>query len=277
MTSVEGADIIGGGMEFPMMTLMGPYTGRDEQQLFSVTSHELGHEWIPMIVGSNERRDAWIDEGATDYLDVQTEKEYWPGVDHERLEAREYTQVAQAGLEQSLMRHGDWYEPGPGYVVASYYKPATLMAALRDLMGVERWHEAYQAFIRDWAYKHPSPWDFFNTFERFAGQDLDWFWTSFYYETWTVDFDAVSVDQKASGSTVHIANRGFAPYPVTVRITTTSGGVLEKEIPVSYWLQGHRTADIVLGKEVGSVSRVEIDPAGDVPDVDRTNNFWPRG
>jgi hypothetical protein len=278
MTSVEGADIIDGGMEFPMMTLMGPYLGRDAQNLFSVTSHELAHEWIPMIVGSNERRHAWIDEGSTDYLDLQAEKEHWPGIDHERLEARQYLQVANAGLEQSLMRHGDWYEPGPGYTVASYYKPATLMVTLRRLIGEEKWTEAYRAFIAEWAYKHPTPWDFFNTFERHAGEDLDWFWTSFYYETWNVDFDAVSVDPRpGGGGIVHIANRGEAPFPVTVRITTTNGGTVERSIPLEHWLAGHRSADVELPREVGSITRVEIDPEGATPDVTRANNFWPRG
>ena len=109
-------------------------------------------------------------------------------------------------------------------------------------MGEETWKEAYRTFISEWAYKHPTPWDFFDTFERFAGQDLDWFWTSFYYETWNVDFDAVSVDPRTGGGgTVHIANRGDAPFPVTVRITTTSGGALDRpEVPMAYWLDGHR-------------------------------------
>jgi len=278
MTSVEGADIIGGGMEFPMMTLMGPYVGQDPQNLFSVTSHELAHEWIPMIVGSNERRHAWIDEGSTDYLDLQAEKEYWPGIDHERLEARQYLQVAAAGLEQSMMRHGDWYEPGPGYTIASYYKPATLMVTLRKLIGEEKWTEAYRDFISEWAYKHPTPWDFFNTFERYAGEDLDWFWSSFYYQTWNVDFDAVSVDPRpGGGGTVHVTNRGEAPFPVTVRITTTSGGTLDRTIPLSHWLEGHRSADVDVPSDAGSITRVEIDPEGIAPDVDRANNFWPRG
>lgn len=278
MTTVEGDEIISGGMEFPMMTVIGTYAGQGAQNLFSVTSHELAHEWIPMIVATNERRHAWMDEGATEYLDLQAEKEYWPGVDHERLEARNYLEVAAAGVEQSLMRHGDWYEPGPGYTVASYYKPATLMVALRELIGEEVWVAAYREFIADWAWRHPTPWDFFNTFERHAGQDLDWFWTSFYYETWTVDFDAVSVDPAVGGGgTIHIENRGLAPYPVTVRISTTAGGVVEREIPVDHWLDGNRDIDLELPSEVGSITRVEIDPTGAVPDVNRANNFWPRG
>jgi aminopeptidase N len=278
MTSVEGADIIGGGMEFPMLTLIGSYEGGGPQDLFNVTSHELAHMWIPMIVGSNEKRHAWMDEGSTTFLEDQSRMELWPGVDHHRLEAQQYSSAAAAVAEQSMMRHGDYYEPGPGYGIASYSKPATLMAALRVVMGREVWEEAYRTFVQEWAYKHPTPWDFFNTFERFAGRDLDWFWTSFYFETWTVDFDAVSVRPRTEGgATVNVVNRGFAPFPVTVRIYTTGEGVLEREVDVGYWLDGNRAIDLDVPPSAGSVTRVEVDPLGYVPDVDRTNNFWPRG
>ncbi|HSW29952.1 MAG TPA: M1 family metallopeptidase [Longimicrobiales bacterium] len=278
MTSVEGADIIGGGMEFPMLTLIGPYEGAEPQALFSVTSHELGHNWIPMIVGANETRNAWIDEGSTTFLEGVSKMALWPGVDHHRIDAQAYFEVAAAGLEQPLMRHGDWYEPGPGYGIASYSKPATLMVALRDIMGWAKWEEAYRTFIAEWAYKHPTPWDFFNTFERFAGEDLDWFWTSFYYETWTVDFDAVSaLATTGSGTVVRVANRGFAPFPVKVRITTSAGGVIDHDVPVSHWLEGKRWVEIPVPASAGSVTRVDVDPLARAPDVDRTNNFWPRG
>lgn len=278
MTSVEGADIIDGGMEFPMLTLIGPYQDRDAQALFNVTSHELGHMWVPMIVGTNEKRHAWMDEGSTTFLEDESRMEIWPGVDHHRVEATEYVQVGAAGLEQSMMRHGDWYEPGPGYGVASYSKPATLMVLLRELLGQETWEEAYRAFISEWAYKHPTPWDFFATFERFAEQDLDWFWTSFYFETWTLDHAVGMVRSHTSGgATVTIEDRGFAPFPATVRIRTSTGEQIEHTIPVEHWLDGNKTFDIEIPAGVGSVTRVEVDPSGYVPDVDRSNNFWPRG
>ena len=278
MTSVEGADIIEGGMEFPMLTLIGPYDDGQPQTLFNVTAHELGHMWIPMVVGSNEKRHAWMDEGSTTFLEDQSRMEIWPGVDHHRVEARPYLQVAAAGLEQSMMRHGDWYEPGPGYGIASYPKPATLMVALRELLGQETWEEAYRAFVSEWAFKHPTPWDFFSTFERFAEQDLDWFWTSFYFETWTVDHAVGPVQSRTGGgATVVIEDRGFAPFPATVRIRTSSGSRLEEVIPVEHWLDGNTRFEIEVPRGAGSVTRVEIDPAGYSPDVDRSNNFWPRG
>jgi len=278
MTSVEGADIITGGMEFPMLTLIGSYEDGDAQALSNVTAHELAHMWIPMIVGSDEKRNAWLDEGSTTFLEDQSRMEHWPGVNHHRVEAQGYFQVAAAALEQSMMRHGDFYEPGPGYGIASYSKPATLMVALREVMGQEKWEEAYRTFISEWAFKHPTPWDFFSTFERFAESDLDWFWTSFYYETWTVDHAVGTVVAKPGGGvTVTIEDRGFAPFPVTVRIRTSSGTDVMHDVPVEHWLEGNTSYDIELDASLGAVRRVEIDPAGYSPDVDRSNNFWPRG
>jgi hypothetical protein len=176
------------------------------------------------------------------------------------------------------MRHGDWYEPGPGYGIASYSKPATLMVALRELIGREAWEQAYRTFIGEWAFKHPTPWDFFHTFERFAEQDLDWFWTSYYFETWSLDLYVASVESKTGGgATVRVANRGFAPFPVSVRIHTTAEGVLERRVEVEHWLKGLRSAELEVPPSAGAVTRVEIDPSGYAPDADRSNNFWPQG
>jgi aminopeptidase N len=262
-------------MEFPMLTLMGSYQGREAFDLYSVTAHELAHMWIPMIVGSNEKRHAWIDEGSTSFLENQTEPDYWPGLpDQDRADMESYLQVARMQMEQSMMRHGDYYEPGPGYGNASYQKPASLLVTLRALLGEETFMEGYRSFIRDWAFKHPSPWDFFNTFERVAGQDLDWFWQSFYYETWTLDHSVESVEREMGETVITIADQGYAFMPTRVRIETATAGTMEKEIPVSHWLSGEETAQIRIPAASGEVTRVEIDPEGRFPDVDRRNNVW---
>jgi hypothetical protein len=278
MTLVEGVGIISGGMEFPMLTLIGSYEGQDGQALFTTVSHEVAHMWVPMIVGTNEKRYAWIDEGSASFLENQSRMEFWPGVDHHRVEARNYLELAAAGGEQSMMRHADWYEPGNGFTVAAYYKPAALMQALREVLGPETWDEAYRAFISEWAFKHPTPWDYFSTFERFAERDLDWLWTAFYYETWTLDHAVGDVTMRAGrGATIVVEDRGLAPFPAKVRIRTTAGGTIEREVPVEHWLAGNTTYEITLEPGAGTVTRVELDPSGYAPDVDRANNIWPRG
>ncbi len=274
MTLVEGADIIGGGMEFPMMTLIDAF--ENGQTLFNTMSHEIAHMWVPMIVGTNERRYAWMDEGSANYIEGESRMELWPGVDHQRVEARAYLAFAASRQEQALMRHADWYESANGYGIASYNKPAALMVALREVLGEDTWEQAYRAFISEWAFKHPTPWDFFATFERFSAQDLDWFWTSFYYETWTLDQSVGDVTTRTNGTTtVVIDDLGSAPFPTHVRIRTSGGRTIEHDIPVDHWLAGNTSYEIDVGRE--TVTRVEIDPAGYAPDVDRANNLWPRG
>jgi hypothetical protein len=278
MTSVEGTDIIQGGMEYPMMTLISDYAGGQPADVFNVTSHEIGHMWVPMIVGTDEKRHAWMDEGSTTYLGNESRMELWPGLDHHRVEARLYLQVAAASLEESMMTHADYYEPGPSYGTASYPKPATLMKALQEVMGREPWEEAYRTFLAEWAWKYPTPWDFFNTFERVAEADLDWFWTSYYYETWTLDQSVRDVAPKVGGgSVVIIEDLGTAFFPTKIRVRMSNGTEMEHEVPVEYWLEGHTTYELEIDRASGSVARVEVDPSGYAPDIDRANNFWPRG
>ena len=274
MTSVEGDDIVSGGMEFPMLTLIGDYNGVGAEALYGVTLHELGHMWIPMIVGTNERRYAWMDEGSTTFLENSGSPEFWPESNADSLEAASYLRIARAEGEQDMMRHGDYYVPGPAYSTASYSKPATLLVTLKNLLGEEVFMEAYRSFIQDWSFKHPSPWDFFNTFERVAGRDLDWFWSSWYFETWRLDHAVGEVREGNEGWVVVIEDRGFAPMPALVRIRTSRGGVIEREVPVDVWLSGETDFEIVIPESVGAVVRVDIDPEMFFPDVDRTNNTW---
>jgi len=231
--------------------------------------------WIPMVVGTNEKRYAWMDEGSTTFLENQSRYEYWPGTDAHALERENYLAAARAEAEEPLMRHGDHYQAG-GYGVASYAKPATLLVTLRNLLGEESFLRAYRSFIQDWAYRHPTPWDLFNAFEREAAVELDWFWQSFFYETWVVDQAVAGVEEGAAGSVIRIHDRGFAPMPATVQVETASGSLLEREIPVERWLAGETVVEIRIPAAAGPVVRVEIDPRGVLPDVDRTNNVWRR-
>jgi hypothetical protein len=274
MTMVEGADIIGGGMEFPMLTLIGPYQGQAAKSLYSVTAHELAHMWYPMVVASNEKRYAWIDEGSANFIETRGRPEFWPGDSGDAADREQYLGAARAETEEPLMRHGDYYETGFGYGIASYPKSATLLATLRGLLGTETFDETFRGFTAEWAYKHPTPWDFFATFERGAGWDLDWFWTAFYYETWALDHAVGEVTVRGGAPVVVIEDRGFAPMPARVRIVTTGGGTIDREVPVETWLSGATRAEIVLPASVGQVTRVVIDPEGLFPDVRPADNLW---
>jgi hypothetical protein len=275
MTAVEGANIIGGGMEFPMLTLMGDYNQAPPGALYDVTAHELAHMWIPMIVGTDERRYGWIDEGATSFAEAQARNDLRPGEDADRENLRQYLQVAALGLEGEIMRWTDFHYSPPAFFSATYAKPAALLATLRGLIGEEAFLRGYRGFIRNWAYRHPSPWDFFHAFDTAAGQDLEWFWRTWYYETWTLDQAVGNVTTDRAGTTIEVFDLGLAPMPARLTITRADGQTLRREVPVEVWLAGLRTATVTV--PAGSpVVRVEIDAEGVFPDIDRENNVWVR-
>jgi hypothetical protein len=278
MTLVEGGDIIGGGMEFPMITLIGTYEERGATALYGVTAHELAHMWIPMIVGSDEKRYAWLDEGHTVFNTAEAMVDYFDGrVDRHAEDMQGYVQVARTGQYWPMMLWTDQHPTALSWVTAMYRKPASVLQALRGILGEETFLEAHREFVRRWAYHLPTPWDFFNTVEDVSGRDLEWFWRSWYYETWTLDQAVGSVERAGNGSaTIVIEDRGNVPMPAPLTVTREDGSVESHEVPVERWLQGVRTAEVRVG--AGSpVVRVEIDAEHHFPDVDRGTNVWEAG
>jgi hypothetical protein len=275
MTAVEGGGIIGGGMEFPMMTLIGDYNERGDSALYYVTAHEFAHMWVPMIVSNDERRRAWIDEGTTTFNENQSRMEFYPGRNHDLPDQQDYVEFAGDAEEGEMMRWSDYHYSGQAFVVASYDKPATALVALRAVLGRDAFNRGLRTFIRRWAYKHPHPWDLFRTFESVSGQDLDWFWRSWYYETWTLDQAVASVQRGAEGTTIVVEDRGLLPLPVHLTVRRADGSEELHEIPVSVWLEGKTRAEIQVAPQP-AVVRVEIDAGRAFPDTDRENNVWSR-
>lgn len=274
MVAVEGGGIIGGGMEFPMLTLIGDYNARGDSALYYVTAHELAHMWVPMIVGTDERRHAWMDEGMTSFLENQARKEFFPGNPSDSVEADTYLRFAAAGAEGEMMRWTDYQYPGAAGV-ASYSKPATVLVALRALLGERAFLAAYRTFLTEWAWRHPKPWDFFRTFERIAERDLGWFWRSWYYETWALDQAIEDVAPAEDGTRVVISDLGRVPMPVRLLVSRVDGSAQRFEIPVDAWLTGATRVSMTLPGGA-PVIQLEIDPEGDFPDADRENNIWVR-
>lgn len=278
MTAVEGEGIIGGGMEYPMMTLISGYANQGEQSLYSVTAHELAHMWVPMIVSVDERRYGWMDEGMTTFHEAQARNDTFPGANAEMDDRASYLAAARAGVEGEIMRRSDFHYTGAAYGTASYPKPAVNFASLRALVGEETFTRAWRTFLSRWAWKHPYPWDFFNTVEEVYGQDLDWFWRTWFYETWTLDQAVTSVTEDRRGATIVVEDRGLAPMPARLTITREDGTVQGLEVPVETWLDGERTATVTLPTASTSpIIRVEIDAENAFPDIDRANNVWTRG
>jgi hypothetical protein len=273
MTSVEGAEIIGGGMEFPMMTIIGDYNNAGAVRLYGVTAHELAHMWFPMILNTNERRYTWIDEGYTSFHTNEANMDYYENrFDHYDVFAG-YLQIAGTDLEGEMMRWSDFHYPGPAYGVASYPKPASVLIALRGVLGEETFMKAHHELIERWKYKHPYPWDIFNTIEDVSGRDLSWFWRAWYYETWTLNQSLSDVYVDGRETVIIIEDIGNVPMPVHLQITLENGTVLRETISEDYWLMGHRTKEFRIELPSEAI-RVEIDPDQNFPDVNSTNRIW---
>ena len=146
-----------------------------------------------------------------------------------------------------------------------------MLNTLRNLLGKETFNEAYRTFLDRWQYKHPYPWDMFNTFEDVAGRELDWFWRAWYYETWTLDQAVGKVTTGENSTKIVIKDHGQAPMPATVEITLADGSTLTREINVETWLKGATHTTLTVD---GQATKVVIDPDRLFPDTNRGNNSW---
>jgi aminopeptidase N len=231
--------------------------------------------WFPMTVGSDEKRYAWMDEGLTQFDQSQSMDAFFKGFDDEARNRKNYLDFAETESEVELMRHGDRYPNYPSYGVASYYKPATIMVALRGVLGPEIFHKAYTEYIRRWAFKHPSPYDFFHTFEDVSGKDLSWFWRTWFFETWKLDQAIDTVTTVGDSLDIVVENRGRAVMPVRLEVTRTNGQVERVTLPVDTWFAGARRRTVRVARQP-AVKTIEIDPEKEFPDLDRSNQVWPR-
>ncbi|HSJ08840.1 MAG TPA: M1 family metallopeptidase [Longimicrobiales bacterium] len=266
-----------GGMEYPMLVFIGaPARPVD---LYAVLSHEIAHEWWPMMVGSNETLHAWQDEGLVTYVEDLSVRDYFPGETPELSTQDSYLRIAGTDAELPLMTAPDLFGIGPQYGVAAYTKPGTLLRALGGVIGDDVVHTALREYTSRWLLKHPTAYDFFNVVEDVAGADLDWFWSPFFYETATFDQAVTSVGTSLGSATrqvtITVADHGTAPLPVLLRVTTSDGAVRDVRMPVEPWLAGALTQSITLDV-TGDVVRVEVDPERRFPDVDRSDNVWTR-
>jgi hypothetical protein len=258
------------------MTLIGSYTQAGDTALYNVTSHELAHMWVPMIVGVDETRYGWMYEGTTNFNENEAHNAMFPGgMDAHQREQSQYAATVRRGVDTELLTWTDYQRPGlAGF--ASYTKAASNLATLRALLGEETFLRGYRAYLSAWRYRHPKPWDFFHAFDTAAGRDLGWFWTTWYDESWTLDQAVRSVTEGAAGTTVVVHDLGNAPMPARLTVTRQDGSTEQREIPVEAWLAGARTATVTLPAAASPVVRVEIDAGMRFPDVNRANNVWTR-
>jgi len=268
---------IAGGMEYPGI-LFDAITDKGED-LFAVTAHEIGHNWFPMVVGSDERRYAWMDEGLNTFIDIYASDvfnhgEYAPKRDPEYAPGRgnpadEIIPVLLDTAATTLMTTADATPEKYRHPVI-YFKTAFGMVLLREqVLGPDRFDYAFREYIRHWAYKHPTPQDFFRSMENGAGEDLAWFWREWFYHNWPLDL-AVSDAHYTSGkgTEVTVVNLQKMAMPCTVEAVLKDGTKQRIHLPVETWLQ----QDHVTITFPGSAASVTVDPDAALPDMDRSNN-----
>ena len=261
------------GMEYPGVVFDGfTLKGKD---FFWLTAHEFGHSWFPMIVGSNERRHAFMDEGFNTFIDIEESAtydggKYGPKRDSEYSAGGEPPDMILKVLDNpqapTLMAPADSYSFQLGHPV-SYFKGAYGMVLLREqILGPDRFDWALQKYIRDWAYKHPSPSDFFREMQSESGEDLSWFWRGWYLENWKYDVALEKID----GASVTLSNRGQLVLPTTVEATFKDGSKTRVLLPVEAWLS--KGTYVWTPRADASIAMVVVDPDHVLPDDDRSNN-----
>ena len=264
-----------GGMEYPGIVFCN-YESKNER-LWGVTDHEFGHIWFPMIVGSNERLHAWMDEGFNTFINSLSTEVFNNGEYKERKSNmhRMSSVFVNDKLEPIYTSPDNLKERNLG--VLAYYKPSMGLVLLREqILGPERFDEAFTAYINRWAYKHPTPDDFFRTMENVAGEDLRWFWRSWFINSWKLDQAVTGVkyvkNDPKQGAIITIENLEKMPMPVVIELKTKSGKVTRKTLPVEIWKRNVSWEFKVDTTE--ELAKVVIDPDYVLPDVNSSNNKW---
>ncbi len=271
-TNVAG---IVSGMEYPGIIFCGY---RDKTaSLWGVTDHEFGHNWFPMIVGSNERKFAWMDEGFNTFINFYSTDAFNKG----EYKNRKFDMHA---IAKSMFREtADPIMSIPDVIQVrnlgweAYNKPGFGLRILREhILGADRFDYALKNYINKWAFKHPTPMDFFRAMEDGAGEDLGWFWKSWFYELWKLDQSVKEVDyveqDPTKGAVITIENLDKMAMPAIVEVELTSGEKERFTFPVEIWQRGSSWTFRMSTKL--PIKSVVIDPDHSFPDMDSKNNTW---
>tara|TARA_B110001469_G_scaffold127830_1_gene150948 strand:- start:3773 stop:5893 length:2121 start_codon:yes stop_codon:yes gene_type:complete len=299
------------GMEYPQICFNpgrpdadGTYSDRVKYRMIKVTIHEVGHNFFPMIVNSDERQWTWMDEGLNSYMEMLAELAY----DKDFPITRGYPKniVRYMNGDQSkiapIMSKGDHvYSFGSN----AYGKPATALWILREtIMGKELFDHAFKTYSQRWKFKHPTPADFFRSMEDASAMDLDWFWRGWFYTTDVTDIgiqsvrkfqtktgeedavefiedttDGLAFAKKDANSKFHYEitynKPGGLVMPIIVEFTYKDGSTERKTYPAQIWRYNDKEITKTFSSEK-EITKIALDPDLETADVDTSNNSFPR-
>ena len=273
-TAVAGTP---GGMEYPGIVFCGARAQRGG--LWGVNDHEFGHTWFPMIVGSNERQYGWMDEGFNTFINSLSSDNFNNGEYKSKYPAdknRIGNMYTAPGLEPILSYVDNYKERNNGTL--SYSKPGEGLTLLREvILGHDRFDRAFQTYINRWAFKHPTPDDFFHTIENVAGESLQWFWRGWFVNNWRLDVSVRSVTYTdttnyAKGAVITLDNLEKMAMPVILEVKTVSGKKDRIKLPVEIWERN--TAWSFRYPCTEEIESVTYDPDKVLPDFNPANNVW---
>ena len=267
-----------GGMEYPGIVFCGVKARKGD--LWGVTDHEFGHNWFPMIVGSNERKYPWMDEGFNTFINILSTSNFNNGEykalnDTTRLVLGNIRYIADPATVPPYTVPD--VTPANQLDYAAYAKMGYGLFLLRaEILGPERFDYAFRTYIRRWAFKHPQPKDFFRTMNEASGEDLTWFWREWVYNNWTLDQAVTTVtyvnQDPAQGALITVENKGQAAMPVIADVTETSGKTTRVRLPVEIWQRSGTWT--FRYNSTTPLTLVQLNPTKLLPDANPGNNVW---
>ncbi len=283
-----------GGMEYPMIAFCGARPRPDgtydkslEYSLASVTIHEVGHNWFPMIVASDERMWTWMDEGLNSFLEHYGSLDFdknWPAM---RLPGnpKSIANFMRQANPVPIMEHSDLNTRGT-FGPNGYTKPASGLVMLREhVASPTAFDEAFRGYSQRWMFKHPQPADFFRSMEDGLGESLNWFWRGWFYTGYNNDQALTGVDRQNAKEVVGDDSKGTGYYRISIEqkggivmpaeldITYTDGTTERVKLPADIWRSNEK--QFTYGKfSSKDIAQVVVDPDEVYADVNRSNNTW---
>lgn len=283
---IQGGD---GGMEYPMCTLI---TGvRDYKSLFGVTTHELAHSWFHHLLGTNEAKYAWMDEGFTSFYDMLCESAILGTEGLYSSLYNRYYQLVSSGVEEPLTTHADRFQYNYAYGVASYSKGAVFLAQLGYIIGEDNLRKTIKRYYEVFKFSHPTPNDFKRIAEKVSGMQLEWYLNDWVRTTNTIDYGIQQIEDKDQKTNITLERIGNLPMPVEVYVEAIDGSIYyyyiplrmmrgeksfldKKVITLSDWSWANPTYQFEIESPLVEIKLIQLNPTGLKADVNPNNDIY---